>query len=176
DQMLQDCCDRFPTWKPNQFGAGIVNAEKLMAAPLPDNVERSVIKPGLALQQYTPVESDGCETFLNLFESQLSGDEPEEVVLPQALLNKHLAELLQTTEAELPQRLQEVEKELAFHFAVDPELYEQFAKSLHPHQPSLMRMLKGEATQPSTTQNPIRERLLTQGVSERLNQKLGVAD
>ncbi len=171
NQMLRDCCDRFPTWKPDKFGAGIVNAEKLMAAPLPDNINQSVIAPGLALQQHTPVEAGEWDIFLDLFESQLN-DEQEEIVLNQVLLSQHMAEFLQVTEAELPQRLQEVGKELAFHFAVNPELYKQFAASLHPHQPSVMSQFTTKATQVSNNQNPTRETLLTQGVSQRLNQTL----
>ncbi len=170
NQMLKESCDRFPTWEPDKFGAGIVNAEKLMAAPLPNNVNQSVMAPGLAFQQYTPVENGEGDIFLDLFESQ--NDEQEELVVTQALLNEHLAQLLQVTEAELPQRLQEFGKELAFHFVVNPQLYEQFAASLRPRQPSFMAQFQTKATQLSNNQNSIREMLLTQGVSERLNRKL----
>jgi len=170
NQMLQESCDRFPTWEPNKFGAGIVNAEKLMAAPLPDIGNQSVITPGLALQKYTPVEDGEGDIFLDLFESQ--NDRQGEFVLTQARLNEGLAELLQFTEAELPQILQEFGKELAFHFVVNPQLYEEFAASLRSDKPSFMAQVTTKTTQSVNNQNTIREMLLTQGVSTNLNRKL----
>jgi thermitase len=162
NQMLRDCCDRFPTWKPNKFGAGIVNVEKLMAAPLPDNVTQK------------PVQKDECEAFLRLFDNEL-----EEIVRDRGLLNQNLAQLLQVGKTQLPQRLQEVGRELAFYLAVNPELYKQFATSLH-HQPSFITQLFGKVFKLfsrktallSINRNPIRQMLLSQGVSETLSQKL----
>ena len=64
NRMLQENCDRFPSWKPNKFGAGIVNVAKLMAAPLPDIREREQgamskgEKRSLTIQRHTPVHKD----------------------------------------------------------------------------------------------------------------------
>ncbi|MBE9215942.1 S8/S53 family peptidase [Plectonema cf. radiosum LEGE 06105] len=166
NQLLRETCDTPVNWKPNRYGAGIVNAEKLLAAPLPDNINRSVIPPAFALQQHTLIESGELDTFAHMFESQQenNGD----------LLNLQLAQLLQTNQTELPKKLQEIGQELAFCFAVNPELYEQFTTCLsadEKQQPQT-RQFQSLRSQPSDSTNTMREMLLKQGISETLNRKL----
>ena len=166
NQLLRETCDTPPNWKPNRYGAGIVNAEKLLAAPLPDNINRSVIPPAFALQQHTLLESGEVDTFAHMFESQQEDNENS--------LNLHLAQLLQTNQAELPEKLQEIGQELAFCFAVNPELYEQFTMCLsadEKQQPQTMQF-QSLRIQPSDSTNTMREMLLKQGISETLNRKL----
>ena len=172
NQLLRDTCDKFPTWKPNRFGSGIVNTQKLLAAPLPDNVNGSVVAPALALQQHTSLDSGRLDTFMHLFESQLSNAQPEEFGFPDAFLNGNLAELLQTISPELPKRLKEVGQELAFDFAAYPELYKQFAASLHKNKPSPTIQSEAEEKQESDAKKIIREMLIKQGISEILLNKL----
>jgi serine protease len=156
NQILRDSCEKFPTWKPNKFGAGIVNTEKVLAAPLPDNINASLMAPAFALQQLPSIDSGRLDTFTHLFDSQLS-DNP---------IEPHLAQLLQVPETELPNRLKEVGQELAFCFATNPELYNQFAASLTtpPNQ-----LLPDE----SNNLQLAREMLLKQNVSDVLKAKLG---
>jgi len=166
NQLLRETCDVPPNWKPNRYGAGIVNAQKLLDAALPDNVNQSVIPPAFALQQHTAVESGEMETFAHLFES-------EELDINS--LNSNLAELLQTKETELPKKLKEVGQELAFCFAANGELYDKFAASLNKdkQQQPQTRQFQTLTTQNTDSKSEMREMLLKFGVSETLNKKLG---
>ncbi len=159
NQILRDSCEKFPTWKPNKFGEGIVNAEKVLITPLPDNINASLIAPGLALQQFSSIDSGRLDTFTHLFDSQISDNRDD------AKLQACLAELLQIPETELPKRLKEVGQELAFNFAMNPELYNQFANSLHA-QPNQLLPEKSNL-------DSAREILLKHNVSEVLKAKLG---
>lgn len=172
NEVLRETCDKFPTWKPNRFGSGIVNAEKLLAAPLPDNVNGSVVSPALALQQHSSLDSGRLDAFMHLFESQLSDTQPEEFGFPDAFLNGNLAELLQTISPELPKKLKEVGQELAFDFAAYPELYKQFAELLHQNKPSSTVQKEGEEKQESDSKKFLRDMLMKQGISEVLLNKL----
>ncbi len=172
NELLRDTCDKFPTWKPNRFGTGIVNAEKLLAAPLPDNVNESVVSPAFALQQHSSLDSGRFDTFMHLFESQLSDTQPEEFGFPDAFLNGNLAELLQTFSAELPKRLKEVGQELAFDFAVNPDLYKQFAQLLRSNKPSPTGKSGDRKKEESDSKKSIRDILKKQGISEILFHKL----
>lgn len=172
NQLLRETCDVPPNWKP-RYGAGIVNAAKLLDAPLPDNVNRSVIPPAFALQQHTAVESGEMETFAHMFDS---------VELDVNSLNLNLAELLQTSERELPKKLKEVGQELAFCFAANGELYDKFAASLTKDkdtsdsldsQRSPSRQFQTLTTQNADSKGEMRQMLLNLGVSETLNKKLG---
>jgi hypothetical protein len=179
NQILRDSCEKFPTWKPNQFGEGIVNAEKVLAAPLPDNVTRSVIAPGFALEQHSSIDNGRLDTFAHLFEQQLSQNQPQNnflgVVRSDTKLQSSLAELLQTTETELPKRLKEVGQELAFYLTINPELYKQFAATLSNKKPHSTQFKTESFTESSKPKNleQVREKLLLQGVSEALKTKLG---
>jgi serine protease len=177
NQLLRDTCDIFPTWNPNKHGKGIVNAEKLLDAPLPDNVNQSIMAPGMALQQYSPVDSGKIDTFEHLFESQLPITESANNFLfrEDGKLNSHLCQILQVSEVELPQRLNEVGQELAFYLTTNPELYQQFAGDLRtpessPKPPSIQ--FKARENEPLSNMNTMREMLLKQGISEVLKKKI----
>ena len=167
NQLLRETCDVPPSWKPGRYGAGIVNAQRLLDAPLPDNVNQSVIPPAFALQQHTMVESGEMETFAHLFES-------EELDINS--LNSNLAELLQTKETELPNKLKEVGQELAFCFAANNELYEKFAASLNQEKDKQQQLQSMQfqtlITQNADSKGEMREMLLNLGISETLNHKL----
>ena len=170
NQLLRETCDTPPNWKPRRYGAGIVNAEKLLAAPLPDNVNKSVIPPAFALQQHTLVESGELDTFVHLFESQA-----EVIEGNSNSIKVHLAELLKTSEVELPKKLKEVGQELSFCFAANPELYNKFTASLGKESEDKQvsnRQFQTLIGQSSDSQSDLREMLLKQGISETLNRKL----
>jgi serine protease len=177
NQILRDSCEKFPTWKPNKFGEGIVNAEKALAAPLPDNVSRTNFAPAQALQQHPAIDNGRLETFTHLFEKQLSNSQPNTsfiggVIQDNTKLQACLAELLQTTETQLPQRLKEVGQELAFYFATNPELYQQLALALSEKSDS-NQLETRSLTESSKSNNldSVRE-ILLQNVSEVLKTKL----
>ncbi len=170
NQLLRQTCDTPPNWKSDRFGAGIVNAEKLLAAPLPDDINTSVIPPAFPLQQHTPIESGQLDTFAHLFEPE-SEDMEDNV----NSLKLNLAELLKTTEAELPNKLKEVGKELAFCFTNNPELYKEFTTCLakkSKHSQSSSREFQSLANQPFDSENYLREMLLKAGISQTLYRKL----
>ncbi|MFH7026386.1 MAG: S8 family peptidase [Heteroscytonema crispum UTEX LB 1556] len=178
-QILRDSCEKFPTWKPNEFGEGLVNAEKVLAAPLPDNVTTRAIAPAFTVEQHPSIDTRRLDTFAHLFESQLSNSQLEAgefltVVRDNPRLRTCLAELLQITETELPKRLQEVGQELAFYFATNPELYKQLAAVISSEKPLATELQTRSLTEPSKPSNLelMREMLLSQGVSEVLKTKL----
>jgi serine protease len=173
NQILRDSCEKFPTWKPNRFGEGLVNTEKVLSAPLPDNVNQSIMAPAFALQQHSPIDN-GINTFNHLFEQQLADNEPDEdatETIDNTILKISLAQLLQTTPSELPKRLKEVGRELAFHFAVDPELYEELTQKIQIPKPGITN-LKLQQDKSSDDLSNLRARLLSQGASEVLKNKI----
>ncbi|MEA5573589.1 S8 family peptidase [Calothrix sp. UHCC 0171] len=176
NKLLRDTCDKFPTWQANKHGMGIVNAEKLLDAPLPDNVNQSMIAPGMALQQYSPVDSGGIETFSHLFASQVETSESEKNFLFRDYdkLNSNLCQILQVSETELPQQLQEVGQELAFYLATNPELYKQFAATLHSQKPAStqFKAVGNESLGKLNNMKSLHEILLKQGISEVLKTKI----
>jgi subtilisin family serine protease len=176
NQILRDSCEKFPTWKPNKFGAGIVNAEKVLAAPLPDNVSRTNFAPAYALQQHPAIDSGRLETFAHLFEKQLSDSQPKANFIGVAgdnnKLQATLAELLQTTETQLPQRLKEVGQELAFHLTTNPKLYQQLAKTLSTEKSDPNQLKTRSLTESSSNNLDSVREILLQNVSEVLKTKL----
>ncbi|MBW4603649.1 MAG: S8 family serine peptidase [Calothrix sp. FI2-JRJ7] len=172
NQILRDSCEKFPTWKPNKFGEGLVNAEKVLDFPLPDNQNQSLMAPAFALQQHSPIDN-GINTFNHLFEQQLVNNQPEEDSLEtpdNTMLKLPLAQLLQTTPSELPKRLKEVGKELAFHFAADPQLYNQLTQTMQTPKPGVASFKTQQ--DPSNNLNNLRARLLNIGTSEVLKNKI----
>ncbi|GAX43283.1 protease [Tolypothrix sp. NIES-4075] len=176
NQILRDSCEKFPTWKPDKFGAGIVNAEKVLAAPLPDNVSRTNFAPAQALQQHPAIDSGRLETFAHLFENQLSDSQPKANFIGVAgnnnKLQATLAELLQTTETQLPQRLKEVGQELAFHITTNPKLYQQLAKTLSTEKSDPNQLKTRSLTESSSNNLDSVREILLQNVSEVLKTKL----
>ncbi|MGI8500452.1 MAG: S8 family peptidase [Hassallia sp.] len=177
NQILRDSCEEFPTWKPNKFGAGIVNAEKVLAAPLPDDITRSIIAPAQALEEHPAIDSGKLDTFAHLFEEQVIDTQEKANFIVSGdnkKLQASLAELLQTTETQLPQRLKEVGQELAFYFATKPELYQQLADSLKSEKSELNQFKTRTLTDSSKPKklDSVREMLL-QNVSEVFQTKLG---
>ena len=88
-------------------------------------------------------------------------------------LQASLAELLQTTETQLPQRLKEVGQELAFHFTTNPKLYQQLAKALSTEKsdPNQLKTKSLIESSKSNNLDSVRE-ILLQNVSEVLKTKL----
>jgi serine protease len=168
NQLLQDSCEKFPSWKPNKFGAGIVNAEKLLATPLPDNVNNSLLSPTLTLQQHTPINGGEIEMFQHLF-----GDE-----VSQSQINSSLAELLQVSEDNLPEKLRQIGKEVAFYLVTNPELYQQFVSGLEGNREETTTedlsktQLQGVRMPASASHQSLSNILLQQGVSHVLHRQL----
>ncbi|MBI3967581.1 MAG: hypothetical protein HY329_18240 [Chloroflexi bacterium] len=84
-----------------------------------------------------------------------------------------MADLLRTTEAELPRRLKEVGQELAFHCAVNRELYQQIEAALTTKKASFSGLSEVHAiVEPGVAIESAREELLAAGVSGPLQNRL----
>lgn len=181
NRILRENCDPVPEWETGKFGAGLVNAEKVLAAALPERFEELMFPTALALAEHTPLDWGSIETFSHLFEQSLPEVPLEGVeggVRSNTVLKKQLAELLGVPEAELPRRLKEVGQELAFHLATHPDLYRAFASNMtqqraETEEPGLMSTKADTAPEPINTQ-AIREKLLSKETSKVLQEKLAV--
>jgi serine protease len=133
---------------PGGFGTGIVNARKLLEAPLP---APDLTPIGFGASPSPTAESAGFEMFQGVFEE-----------VPPGQLRAVLADLLDTDPAGLDAVLDEVGDELAYRVMVDRDL---------------RRRIEAAATQPvgfaaGASAAPARERLLEQGPSTRLGARL----
>ncbi|HMN28535.1 MAG TPA: S8 family serine peptidase [Caldilineaceae bacterium] len=103
--LLNTGVDTPAGWDRTQFGAGIVNAQKVLAAPLPDTPPAG----GVRAQRASPAPADDSSALLDYFPDA----DPTAVHL--ALLR-----LLQTDERQLAPLLAEHGDELQFHLATNP--------------------------------------------------------
>ena len=174
NRILRDTCDPMPGWGP-EFGRGLVNAEKVLAAPLPGEGD-PIPPPAFAFRDHPAIDNGGVATFAHLFEPALTKGNSKlnraRAVPENAKLAAKLAELLRTTEENLPARLREVGQELAFHFAVNPELYQQFEAALAGQKRGGATRSKGLAAAPEASVNQTRAMLLTKGASQALKERV----
>lgn len=108
-EILINSVDTPPNWRRDLHGAGIVNAAKVLGAPLPATAPAG----GLNALHASPVPraASDFDMLAELFPAQ------EPVALQQAL-----AELLGTDTRRLDTVLAELGDELLFHLATDPQL------------------------------------------------------
>lgn len=97
-------------WKTDLFGAGIIDALKVLSAPLPSPTATAA----KAVGKQAPFDQ-----FVSLFDD-----------VPPVELRRALARLLQTPDAQLAARLEEVGDELLFHFISDSQAREDFRAQL----------------------------------------------
>jgi thermitase len=95
-----------PGWKRDRHGAGILDVEKLLAAPLPLTPPAVGIHVRAAL---APRAANDIDRFLEYF----PGEDPGRV-------RQGLVRLMKTTERDLPLVLAEMGDELLFHVATNP--------------------------------------------------------
>jgi serine protease len=145
NQLLRETCTPVAEWDTDKFGAGLVNAEALLAAPLPDTRRAAMRAPAPKLVVHPPEDEGTRTTFEHLFEESLRAAPAARATAPRSrrpsagrarprvnddALSATLAEILRVRPEELPDRMGEVGQELAFHVAVNPELYAQFEAAL----------------------------------------------
>lgn len=168
--MLIKSCNLPTGWDTNNFGAGIVDAEKLLATPLPDNINE--ITPPLLLnfEERFSSQADEMEILKQLF-----GENASEILLQQGtnnfdsdiLIEENLAKLLGSNKTDLPLRLKEVGQELAFNFATNPDLYNTFLDGMTQQETDgESDFLDSDNIQVS------REILMTKKISQELKQGL----
>jgi serine protease len=140
NRILRDSCDPL-AGADSGFGRGLINADRVLAAPLPDGLQEPLPPTAFALRELPAIDSGGLATFRHLFESAAAPARRTRAAAAattsDAELRARLSELLGVTEEELPARLREVGQELAFHLASDPALYDTFAATLSRKRPKV---------------------------------------
>lgn len=177
NRILRDSCDRIPDWDSRRVGTGLVNAEKVLAAPLPDRFEELMVSPALDLEEHIPLDEGRIETFSHLFEQSLTEvrvEGVEESLRSNAVLESKLAELLGVSVAELPRRLKEVGQELAFHLATNPDVYKAFVSLMSQEKLSSKSMKIDERVIAGTGNSiaEVRQVIQSKDISEVLKQRL----
>jgi thermitase len=176
NQILRDTCDPVPGW-PSGFGRGLVNADKVLAAPLPGAAD-PIPHMAPALMQHPAIDNGSLATFHHLFETALGPAVRSHGFATTRSADENLwsklAELLQVTEEELPARLREIGQELAFNLAADPVLYEQFAASLSRGKKPAAEFAAEFAPAPAAFGDlaAVRAGLLSKSTSKALKEKL----
>ncbi|NTU83578.1 MAG: S8 family serine peptidase [Chloroflexales bacterium] len=173
-QILCDTCVAIddPSWTPGDFGTGLVDAEALLAAPLPRVGESASVAPLAAQQSSAALDGGGSETFAHLFEQHLAAVAAREGALPGASLTATLAAVLRSPQANLWLRLREVGQELAFQLATDPHLYHQFERALARAPGAGPSDATAEAAAPGAVED-VRLGLLSKGLSPTLKAQIG---
>jgi hypothetical protein len=103
-------------WKTGLFGAGILDALKVLSAPLPAATAAAV---------KSLVKQPHFDQLASLFDD-----------VPRAALRRGLAQLLKTPEPQLPARLAEVGDELVFHLFSDSSARQDFRAQLIGDKPA----------------------------------------
>lgn len=177
NQILRDSCDPVSGW-PSGFGRGLVNADKVLSAPLPEAATDPVPLMVAALVEHPAIDRGNITTFHHLFETSMRPALRLEGFATTRSADENLwstlSELLQIPKGEIPSRLKEVGQELAFNFAADPVLYNQFAAAIsQPKEPGA-ESTPAFAPAPAATGNvaAVRAELLSKPTSKALKKKL----
>lgn len=105
-------------WRTDKHGAGILNAEKLLGAPLPATPPASGFRVRASM---VPRAQNDIDRFLPYYPDV----EPERV-------RRGLVRLLDTTDRDLPVVLADLGDELLFHVATNPEVRNRVLKASGP--------------------------------------------
>jgi serine protease len=108
-QLLQATCRTPRGWNTHEYGPGIVDAKKLLSAPLPDAPPARKLRD--ARRAAVAVDTTGLETLVHLL--------PD---VPRTRVEETIAALLQVPERDLPAILQDYGDELAFQLVMQPGL------------------------------------------------------
>ncbi|HTV03389.1 MAG TPA: S8 family serine peptidase [Luteitalea sp.] len=116
--LMKNGVDTPPGWRSDKHGAGILNVEKLLKAPLPATPPATGLRVRAAA---VPRPENDVDRFLPYY--------PD---VEPARVRRGLVRLLKTTDAELPAVLAEVGDELLFHVATNPEVRARVLKGEGP--------------------------------------------
>lgn len=123
-ELLEKTAAQCPALLDGKFGAGLVDALKLLAEPLPDPARPTrAVRAGIDQERQGPLS-----TIEHMFEEELSAP-VRRTRGPGAVASASdaIAEVLGDSTGDL---LHQFGKEIAFHLATRPELYESFATML----------------------------------------------
>lgn len=107
--ILQDTCRMPRGWDTNNFGPGIVDAAALLGAPLPEHIPARKLRD--AARAAVATDTTGLEAIIHLLPDA-----------PRIGVERALAEMLNTSDRELPSVLQDVGDELAFQLVMNPSM------------------------------------------------------
>lgn len=147
-ELLQATCRTPRGWDTHEYGPGVVDAKKLLAAPLPDAAPARKLRDA----RRAPVAADatGLETLVHLLPDS-----------PRSRVEETLAGLLQVPDRDLPSIIQKYGDELAFHLVMRPGLLQTLGQ----------RVRGGRAA--GSTRQALTRQLSRAGLSARLRKQLG---
>ncbi len=108
-QLLQATCRTPRGWDTQEYGPGIVDAKRLLDAPLPATVPARKLRD--ARRAAVASDTTGLETLMHLL--------PD---MPRTRVEESIADRLRVPEGDLPSILQDYGDELAFHVVMQPKL------------------------------------------------------
>jgi thermitase len=114
--LLEATCRRPRGWDAANYGRGIVDADALLAHPLPDTVPARKARGGR--RRVVSDDPTGINTILHLAPDA-----------PRTGVERAVAALLGVHENDLPDVLADVGDEVAFHLAVRPDLLEELRRA-----------------------------------------------
>lgn len=166
-QVLATACDPPPQGHAGLFGAGIVNARKTLAAPLPSLAAmRNSVLPSFAALTASMEAHEGniVARVETLFDS-----------VPPADVRTGLSALLRTPEAQIDEFVKGTEDELLFHILTTPALREKFIRmGERPVRPGMF--VKGALMTQASEANEIaslyEDLIDLESISERLRGKI----
>jgi thermitase len=129
-------------WRTDKHGAGILNVEKLLGAPLPATPPAAGLRVRASM---VPRAQNDIDRFLPYFPEV----EPERV-------RRGLVRLLDTTDRDLPVVLADLGDELLFHVATNPEVRDRVLKTTGPRK-------RGQLLAPRATPRSPANRLSREG-------------
>lgn len=172
-QILKKNCTSVPTWDPTKYGQGLVNAEDTIAANIEDYVD-SVSMSDHSISEFNVGAEDILNEFQVLFEQALPQVSPDiSVSSEEGLTDKltlQLSNLLNTSPKNLPEKLLDVGEELLFNFAVNPDSYKAFRRSLSESTFSSNRDEQSLLTKDNF--DDIRALLVSKGLSSKLRAQI----
>jgi serine protease len=138
--------EQFTPWDEDNCGPGIVNADKLLKADLPDPNDLELIVPRvIRYDENLALDQGGVVTFKHLFEATLSHPDVIRQISSRKLSDQQflkevgalsimewvLGELVGRSGHSLTSFLSLFGRELTFHFGTNFELYNLFVDALH---------------------------------------------
>jgi hypothetical protein len=146
-QLLQATSRRPPGWDASEYGAGIVDARRLLLEPLPAAVPARKLRDSRRAAIAT--DTTGIETLVHL----LPG-------VPRTRIEEQLAEMLHVSDRDLARVLQDHGAELAFQLAMQPAVLD-----------SLRQTTRGGKAA-ATGRRTVRRKLAVASLSSRLRRQL----
>lgn len=122
-QVLKGSCDPIGNREAGKFGAGLVNAEKILTTPLPGKIEELELNSAEMEFSQGLKHVASIEMFENLFEKDLLRIQTIMGTDTSFILRKLLAEVLRMEEDNLPNAIQAIGQEILFNFVTNPDLY-----------------------------------------------------